>query len=219
MNRFVYPLLVVLHCQQVVASARLHDLPCRIHLGVQGIQHGGMSFQVHTLRQKKRRKRRGSKDSRGKIRDRVDIDQRPEVVETRSRIGDWEADLVCGAGASGYLVTLVERVSRRVLIGFTKRVYLWEKKRGKRGQESSNVAPRGEFGRGGVTTAGGAGDKRKPLKTRGPRAVSRFLDGQSCRANGYYCRRHRRQLHAHGQRLVRLCPRPVVNGHRFGGPQ
>ncbi len=70
--------------------------------------------------QKKRRKRRGSKDSRGKIRNRVDIDQRPAVVETRSRIGDWEADLVCGAGASGYLVTLLERVSRRVLIGFTK---------------------------------------------------------------------------------------------------
>jgi IS30 family transposase len=69
---------------------------------------------------KKRRKRRGSKDSRGKIRNRVDIDLRPAVVETRKRIGDWEADLVCGAGAPGYLVTLLERVSRRVLIGFTE---------------------------------------------------------------------------------------------------
>ncbi len=69
---------------------------------------------------KKRRKRRGGKDSRGKIRNRVDIDQRPAVVETRKRIGDWEADLVCGTGASGYLVTLVERASRRVLIGYSK---------------------------------------------------------------------------------------------------
>ena len=69
---------------------------------------------------KKRRKRRGSKDSRGKIRNRVDIDLRPAVVETRERIGDWEADLVCGASASGYLVTLIERASRRVLIGYTK---------------------------------------------------------------------------------------------------
>jgi transposase, IS30 family len=78
---------------------------------------------LHTqLRQghKKRRKRRGSKDSRGKIRNRVDIDQRPVVVEKRSRIGDWEADLVCGAGASGYLITLLDRVSRRVLIGYTQ---------------------------------------------------------------------------------------------------
>ena len=70
--------------------------------------------------QKRRRKRRGSKDSRGKIRNRVDIDLRPDVVETRERLGDWEADLVCGAGASGYLVTLLERASRRVLIGYTK---------------------------------------------------------------------------------------------------
>ena len=84
-------------------------------------RRAGGTLYTH-LRQghKKRRKRRGSKDSRGKIRNRVDIDQRPAVVETRSRIGDWEADLVCGADASGYLVTLLERVSRRVLIGYTK---------------------------------------------------------------------------------------------------
>ena len=69
---------------------------------------------------KKRRKRRGGKDLRGKIRNRVDIDQRPAVVETRERLGDWEADLVCGTGSSGYLVTLAERFSRRVLIGYTK---------------------------------------------------------------------------------------------------
>jgi len=69
---------------------------------------------------KKRRKRRGSKDSRGKIHNRVDIDQRPAVVETHKRLRDWEADLVCGTGSSGYLVTLVERFSRRVLIGYTK---------------------------------------------------------------------------------------------------
>ena len=81
---------------------------------------GGTLYTHLRQGQKKRRKRRGSKDSRGKIRNRVDIDQRPDVVETRLRIGDWEADLVCGADASGYLVPLLERVSRRVLIGYTK---------------------------------------------------------------------------------------------------
>lgn len=81
---------------------------------------GGTWYTQLRQGHKKRRKRRGSKDSRGKISNRVDIDQRPAVVETRSRIGDWEADLVCGACASGYLVTLLERVSRRVLIGYTK---------------------------------------------------------------------------------------------------
>jgi len=81
---------------------------------------GGTLYTQLRQGHKKRRKRRGSKDSRGKIRNRVDIDQRPVVVEKRSRIGDWEADLVCGAGASGYLITLLDRVSRRVLIGYTQ---------------------------------------------------------------------------------------------------
>ena len=81
---------------------------------------GGTLYTQLRQGHKKRRKRRGSKDSRGKIRNRVDIDQRPAVVEKRARIGDWEADLVCEAGASGYLVTLLDRVSRRVLIGYTQ---------------------------------------------------------------------------------------------------
>ena len=81
---------------------------------------GGTLYTQLRHGQKKRRKRRGSKDLRGKIRNRVDIDQRPAIVETRLRLGDWEADLVCGTNASGYLVTLLERVSRRVLIGYTK---------------------------------------------------------------------------------------------------
>ena len=62
---------------------------------------GGMLYKELRQGHKKRRKRRGGKDMRGKIRNRVDIDQRPKVVETRCRIGDWEADLVCGTGASG----------------------------------------------------------------------------------------------------------------------
>lgn len=68
---------------------------------------------------KKRRKRRGTKDMRGKIRNRVGIEHRPAVVEERVRLGDWEADLVCGAAHSGYLVTLVDRVSRKTRIGRT----------------------------------------------------------------------------------------------------
>ena len=43
------------------------------------------------------------------IRERVSIDERPEVVEARSRIGDWEADTVIGKPGGAVLVTLVER--------------------------------------------------------------------------------------------------------------
>ena len=69
---------------------------------------------------KKRRKRYGQKDWRGKIPNRVDIDQRPAIVEKKARIGDWEADLVSGAHHRGFLVTLVERRSKYTLIGQVK---------------------------------------------------------------------------------------------------
>jgi IS30 family transposase len=53
------------------------------------------------------------------IKNRVSIDERPSVVEKKSRIGDWEIDLVIGKEHSGALVAIVERktsftVSKRV---------------------------------------------------------------------------------------------------------
>ena len=53
---------------------------------------------------------------RGKIKDRVSIEDRPEVVERRIRIGDWEVDSVIGKLNKSSLVTLVERVSRYTVI-------------------------------------------------------------------------------------------------------
>ena len=45
---------------------------------------------------KKRRKKYGIKDYRGQIRNRVSIESRPEIVAERSRLGDWEGDLIMG---------------------------------------------------------------------------------------------------------------------------
>ena len=47
------------------------------------------------------------------IPDRVDISERPKIVEARERIGDWEGDTVHGQNA--HLVTLVDRCSRFTL--------------------------------------------------------------------------------------------------------
>ncbi|MDQ7075932.1 MAG: IS30 family transposase [Gammaproteobacteria bacterium] len=49
---------------------------------------------------------------RGYIKNRVSIDERPAVVDEKSRVGDWEIDLVIGKGHSGALVTIVERATR-----------------------------------------------------------------------------------------------------------
>ena len=65
---------------------------------------------------KKRKKQYGSKDKRGQIRNRVSIDERPEIVEQKTRIGDWEIDTVIGKNHQGALVTIVDRVSKFTLI-------------------------------------------------------------------------------------------------------
>jgi IS30 family transposase len=79
-------------------------------------KRAGGKLYKHLRRQKKRRKRLGGRDLRGKIPDRVSIEERPEIVDQRSRLGDWEVDLIFGKGRNGALVTLTERKSRFTLL-------------------------------------------------------------------------------------------------------
>lgn len=72
----------------------------------------------HLRSQKPHRKRYASgQERRGAIRNRVSIEERPEIVDQRARIGDWEGDTVIGRNHKGGLVTLAERKSRYVLAG------------------------------------------------------------------------------------------------------
>ena len=50
------------------------------------------------------------------IKDRVSIDERPAVVDARSRFGDWEMDTIVGKGGKGTIVTLVERTTKKTLM-------------------------------------------------------------------------------------------------------
>ena len=79
-------------------------------------QSGGDLYR-HLRCQKQRKKRYGAPDRRGQIKGRVSIDERPEVVDKRSRIGDWEADTVIGKQGGTVLLTLVERKTRLSVIG------------------------------------------------------------------------------------------------------
>lgn len=69
--------------------------------------------------QKKKRKRYGTgkKDKRGQIKNRVGIENRPEIVDLKTRKGDWEGDLVMGKNHQQALVTLVDRKTKKTLIG------------------------------------------------------------------------------------------------------
>lgn len=71
------------------------------------------------LRCQKRRRKRYARITRmrGEILERVSIHQRPAVIETRTRIGDWEGDTVAGRRWHTGIVTLVERASRYSVLG------------------------------------------------------------------------------------------------------
>ena len=70
-------------------------------------------------RKRRRRCPRQDMRGRGKIPNQRMIDTRPAEVETRTTVGHWEGDLICGAPRSGNLVTAVERHSRFTLLGRT----------------------------------------------------------------------------------------------------
>jgi len=75
------------------------------------------SLWKHLRCRKKRKKRYGSYDKRRQISNRTSIDERPQIVEDRSRLGDWEADTIIGKGRKGAIVTLVDRKSRYLRMG------------------------------------------------------------------------------------------------------
>lgn len=60
---------------------------------------------------KRYRKRGNIKDSRGLLSNRVDIDQRPAIVDHKVRFGDLEIDLVIGKGHKYALLTINDRAT------------------------------------------------------------------------------------------------------------
>ena len=78
-------------------------------------KRSGGDLYTHLRHQNKTyRKRYGSARPRNRsgIPNRTDIDDRPEAVNTRERVGDWEADTMIGKSHKGVFVTLDERKSK-----------------------------------------------------------------------------------------------------------
>ena len=79
-------------------------------------KHAGGDLHRHLRCQKKRRKRYGRYDRRGRLQNRVSIDLRPAIVEARKRLGDWEVDTIIGKNHQQAIVSLTERKSRLALL-------------------------------------------------------------------------------------------------------
>ena len=70
----------------------------------------------HLRRRRKKRRRQKRYGSGGRfIPGRASISERPAIVETRERFGDWEGDTVEGKRSTGYFATHVQRKSRYLI--------------------------------------------------------------------------------------------------------
>ena len=79
-------------------------------------RRGGFLHQHLRGARKQRRKRYRSYDSRGRLAGKRPIEERPASVETRTRVGHWEADTMLGAGRP-CVVSLVERKTGYLVLG------------------------------------------------------------------------------------------------------
>lgn len=78
----------------------------------------GNGEMARNLRHHGRRKRKRGSDynSRGRIRDRVDISLRPPEVDQKLRFGDFEIDTIIGKNRKGAVMTINDRCTKIVLI-------------------------------------------------------------------------------------------------------
>jgi len=72
-------------------------------------QLGGDLYKHLRTGRRKKRKRYGNRDNRGQIPDRRGIEERPDIVDKKARIGDWEIDTIIGKNHKGAIITAVER--------------------------------------------------------------------------------------------------------------
>lgn len=73
---------------------------------------GGKLYTYMRILPKPYRKKRGSVWSKGKVPDRVGIEERPAIVNEKARIGDWEMDTIVGKDQKSGLLVATERKTK-----------------------------------------------------------------------------------------------------------
>jgi IS30 family transposase len=107
--------------EQIAGIARNQSVVCVSHERIYQYiwadkKNGGTLYKHLRTHGKRYRKRGNSKDRRGIIPHRRDIDERPPIVDEKQRFGDWEIDTVIGKNHQGALVTINDRTTGLVKI-------------------------------------------------------------------------------------------------------
>lgn len=105
--------------EQIVGRAKLGQTPCVSHECIyqyiwRDKKQGGLLYQHLRRKGRKYRKRGNAKDSRGIIKNRIDIDKRPAIVDEKTRFGDLEIDTIIGKNHKGAILTINDRVTSLV---------------------------------------------------------------------------------------------------------
>lgn len=98
------PKQIVGYCKKHLIEMVSHE---RIYQFLREDKAKGGELYKHCRHRLKHRKRPIGK--RFPIKDRVSIEERPEIVNKKTRFGDWEMDTIIGANHEGAILTLVER--------------------------------------------------------------------------------------------------------------
>jgi IS30 family transposase len=108
--------------QQIAGRSKLERSESVSHeyvytLIIRDKKRGGRLYRL-LKRFRKRKQRLGQRDygSKSLNPNRLSIDKRPAVVAMRSRLGDLEADLLGGFKQSGYVLTVIDRKSRKAVL-------------------------------------------------------------------------------------------------------
>jgi IS30 family transposase len=102
--------------EQIVGRAKLEGIACVSHETIYQFvwadkKKKGELYKHLRNRGKKYSKRGSYKSSRGIIKDRVSISERPKIVDEKVRLGDIEIDTVIGKNHAGAIFTATDRMS------------------------------------------------------------------------------------------------------------
>jgi len=105
--------------EQISGYCKIHNIPMvsheRIYQYIRNDKMQGGSL-YKSCRHKLKYRRRYITGQYDIIKNKLSIEQRPEIINNKERFGDWEIDTIVGENNKGAIVTIVERTTGFVLM-------------------------------------------------------------------------------------------------------